>query len=499
MHAIRSTAVRRVLRLAPHALMGCCCAGLALAALRPAPAWLPVLAAPAALTAAARPGPAALAGLACLVLTGGWLWGTGRMQQTAPRPVDARGTLEATGIVDAVPRRRPAGGWRVIVRVTGVRVARDPGVAGTRLVVWLRGSAPRTGDVVLVRGTLRPAARDGSPGWWLRYLERQRVSASIAAGRLPVIGHRGGPAGLRDRAAATLRGRIGERLDGTSGALVEGMALGGTEGLDPETEAQVRDAGLAHLLAVSGQNVAVVGLALTSVLSALRVPRRAALPAVALLVVAYCLVCEPGASVARAGVVALAALLAEGLSRDRDRWYLLLLALTGLLAWQPRSVWDPGLQLSFAAVAGILALGPPLRAWWGRWLPGWAAELAAVALAAGLATAPVLVADFGRVSVAGLATNLVAVPLASAVLLTALAGAVAAPVLGPLGPPLIHIAGLGAGAILGIAAVAADLPGATVALPAWTAPLAALPAAAVLGLSAGRGRRLVRRIRGTPA
>ena len=108
-----------------------------------------------------------------------------------------------------------------------------------------------------------------------------------------------------------------------------------------------------------------------------------------------------------------------------------------------------------------------------------------------------LVADFGRVSLAGLATNLVAVPLASAVLVTALAGAVAAPVLGPLAPPLIHLAGLGAGAILEIAAVSSAVPGATVALPAWTAPLAALPAAAIAGLSAGRWRRLAGWMRGT--
>lgn len=480
----------------PHVPVAGCCSGLAAAALHPAPGWL-LLAAPLiGLAAATRPGWLALLGLTGAVFAGGWVWGTGRMHQTAAQPLRATGILEAVAVVDAVPRRRPAGGWRVMVRVSSARRAQDTRITGARLVVWVRGAAPRTGDVVLVRGTLRPAAHDGSPGWWLRYLQRQGVSASVATGRLPVLGRRGGVPGLRDRASAALRARIGERLDGDRGALVQGMALGGSDGLDPGTEDRVRDAGLAHLLAVSGQNVAVVALAVTALLSLLRVPRRAALAAVAVMVVAYCLVCEPGASVARAGVVAVAALLAAGLSRDRDRWYLMLLALAGLLAWQPRSVWDPGLQLSFAAVAGILALGPHLRGWWARWLPRWAAELAAVALAASLATAPVLVADFGRVSLAGLVTNLVAVPLASGVLLTALAGAVVAPLLGPLAAPLIHLAGLGAGAILGIAGVAAAVPGATVALPAWTAPLAAAPGALVLALSGGRARRLARRIGG---
>jgi competence protein ComEC len=344
-----------------------------------------------------------------------------------------------------------------------------------------------------LEGTLAAAARPDAPAWWRRYLERQGISGSVGVAGLPVLGRRGGVDGLRDRSAAWLRGQMGDRLEGERGALVQGMALGGTQGLEPETEEQVRDAGLAHLLAVSGQNVAVVALVVSALLGALGLARRRALSLVALMVVAYCLVCEPGASVARAGVVAVAAILAEGLSRSRDRWYLLLLALAALLAWQPRSIWDPGLQLSFSAVAGILAIGPPLRRAAEGVLPRWAAELAAMAGAAGLATAPVLVADFGRLSLAGFVTNLVAVPLASGVLITALAGAVTSALPGPLGTASMGVAGLGAEAILGIARAASAVPGAAVTLPLWCAPLAAVPAVAVWIAAEGRWRRLVPR------
>lgn len=480
-----------LLRGMPHFMLVCLCAGLVLGVIVPAPWWGPVLVPVWAVAAIGRPRGAVLVGLAGLLVAGGWMWATGRAAQTSPAVITAAGDIRALAVVDASPRRRPTGGWRVTVRVAELRSGGDPGVRGARLLVWLRGTPPRVGEVVLLRGALRPAARDDAPGWWLRYLERQRISGAVATGRLPVLGRRGGPAGARDRASEALRARIGDRLDGPRGALVQGMALGGSDGLDPETEEQVRDAGLAHLLAVSGQNVAVVGLVIAAILRAAGAPRPAALAVVAPMVVLYCLLCEPGASVARAGVVAVAAILAEGLARARDRWYLLLLALTGLLAWQPRSDWDPGLQLSFAAVVGILAIGPPLRRALAGVLPGWMAELAGVAGAAGLATAPVLVADFGRVSIAGFATNLVAVPLASAVLVTGLAGAVSAPLPGPVADIVIHLAGLGADAILLIARTAAGVPGASVALPSWCAPLAAAPALAVWLLDGGRYRCLV--------
>ena len=150
--------------------------------------------------------------------------------------------------------------------------------------------------------------------------------------------------------------------------------------------------------------------------------RRAAVAGAAAVMAAYCLACEGGASVGRAGIVGGLGLVAELRSSPRERWYLLLAGLAVLLAHQPRAIGDPGLQLSFAAVAGLFTMAPPLAAWLRGWLPGRVADLAAMAGAAGLATAPVLAWQFGRLSLAGLALNVVAVPLAAPVVVLALAG-----------------------------------------------------------------------------
>ena len=104
----------------------------------------------------------------------------------------------------------------------------------------------------------------------------------------------------------------------------------------------------------------VVAIAALALLRALGLRRRAAVAGAAAVMAAYCLACEGGASVARAGVVGGLGLAAELRSAPRERWYLLLAGLALLLAHQPRAIGDPGLQLSFAAVVGLFAIAPPL-------------------------------------------------------------------------------------------------------------------------------------------
>ncbi len=293
-------------------------------------------------------------------------------------------------------------------------------------------------------------------------------------------GRRGGLAGLRDRWREWAGARAGAGLAGDRAALVRGMALGGGEGLSQGAGDAFRDAGLWHLLAVSGQNVAVVAIAVLAGLRALGLGRRGAVAGAALVMCAYCLACDGGASVARAGIVGALGLLAELRSAPRERWYLLLVGLAALLAHQPRAVWDPGLQLSFAAVVGLFTLAPPLAGWLRGWLPGRVADLAALAAAAGLATAPVVVGVFGRLSLAGLVLNVVAVPLAAPIVVLALAGIAAGALLPAAGVALAWIAGLGAQALLWGARLAAAVPGAAVDVPTGAAPLVAPVALAPL-------------------
>jgi competence protein ComEC len=185
------------------------------------------------------------------------------------------------------------------------------------------------------------------------------------------------------------------------------------------------------------------------------------------------------------------------LSRPASRSYALLLAAAATLALNPRVSADPGWQLSFAAVAGILALGRPLAAMLtraGEDLLGESsgptgrtslagagpaargaaralAEAIAITVAATLATAPLVSFHFGAVPVAGLIANLLALPAVAPAMWLGMVkvalGLVAALVpaadglAGLLGPltrqPLVYLEHL--------AERCADLPGGRLALP----------------------------------
>ena len=156
---------------------------------------------------------------------------------------------------------------------------------------------------------------------------------------------------------------------GDRAAVARGMVLGQDETIDPLVVDDFRRSGLGHLLAVSGQNVVLLCALAMPLLT--RTGLRARVAALILLVAAYVLVAGAGPSLQRAAAMAIAGLAALAVGRVRTRWYALLLAAAVTLAYDPRAAAEPGWQLSFAAVGGILLLAPPLRRRLGGPLARW--------------------------------------------------------------------------------------------------------------------------------
>jgi competence protein ComEC len=166
---------------------------------------------------------------------------------------------------------------------------------------------------------------------------------------------------------------------------------------------------------------------------ALGLPLRARLAAALVLVAVYVPLAGGGPSIQRAGVMGAAGLVAALAGRPASRWYALGLAAAATLALNPRASGEPGWQLSFAAVVGLLALVPRWRERLrGARLPGPLADAAAVTAAATLATAPLMALHFEQVSLASLPANLVAAPAVAPVMwlgMASIALAQAAPAL----------------------------------------------------------------------
>jgi competence protein ComEC len=403
-----------------------------------------------------------------------------------------------------------------------------------------------------------PAPSRDPPFDYAAYLRRRGVAGELLLERARATGRRrGGLAGVLDRMRERAERGATAGMGRDEAALLRGMVLGQDEHIDEATREDWRDAGLAHLLAVSGQNVMLLAALALPLLMLAGVGLRTRLAALALLIAVYVPLAGAGPSLQRAGVMGLAGLAAMAASRPASRWYALLLAAAATLAWNPRAWGDPGWQLSFAAVAGILTLGVPLQrglrraltefdvgrvdavgqgAPWPREGAPWLRERAprvrqraarlrrallhaladgvAITLAATLATAPLLAHHFGSVPLAGLPANLLALPAVAPAMWLGMLKAALGQLSTPSTPAPVGDHAAAAAAALGAAASLpvrylttlgerfADMPGGQLELPlrSATAVLGAYAALALAGLGAHRAcARIAPRLTGWAA
>jgi competence protein ComEC len=241
---------------------------------------------------------------------------------------------------------------------------------------------------------------------------------------------------IRERAS----GALGEGMPPREAALARGFVLGQDDAIDPVTEEDFRRAGLAHLLAVSGQNVALLALLAMPLLAAFGLSLRVRLVWVLGLIAAYVPLAGAGPSIQRAGVMGALSLLALLAGRRASRWYGLAVAAIVTLAIDPAIAADVGWQLSFAALVGILLLAAPLRSAAAPWVGGGAAARVlldgmAMTVAATVATAPLIAFHFGELSTTTLVANLLALPAVAPAMWLGMLAAAAAQVPGlPVAP-----------------------------------------------------------------
>jgi competence protein ComEC len=272
----------------------------------------------------------------------------------------------------------------------------------------------------------------------------------------------------------------------------------GEEAYIPKAQVDdLRTAGLAHIISISGVHMAIVGgftfAALRLLIAcwpwlALRIDGKKLAAACALTaVLAYLVLSGAPPPAVRAAVTAAIAFCAVLVDRQAISLHALAIAALVVMLLQPEAVIQPGFQMSFAATAALVALAGvwprPVREidvpWPIRWAQGartWFVAGAAISLVAGLATAPFAMQHFNRISTWGLASNLLAEPISTFLLMPGLAlGAVLTPF--GLGSAPLHVAGFAIALMNRIAHAVAQAPHAQVVVasgPAWTLPAAFL-------------------------
>jgi competence protein ComEC len=265
---------------------------------------------------------------------------------------------------------------------------------------------------------------------------------------------------------------LGYGLRPREAAVVRGMVLGDRSLMPEELEKSFQRSGITHVLAISGQHVVILAAVIYFAIRIFAIPPTIRAGLTMGLIWLYILIAGAPPSAIRAGVVATFVLAAPLLGRQVSALHFMTTMLALVLAYNPQLIYSTGFQLSVAAVFGILLLTRPLKSLVERTslksLPGQLSNLISVSLAAQIATSPIVAATFEQVSIVGVFTNLVAVPLSGPILILGLLGSLAGNIYPLIAYPLNACNGFLVTILIQSAQGASSLPFASITTPGVT-------------------------------
>jgi competence protein ComEC len=215
---------------------------------------------------------------------------------------------------------------------------------------------------------------------------------------------------------------IDSTVRGEEGELLKGILIGERGGIPYSTRLAFTNSGIAHILAVSGSNVVVVFAFFAMMFALLRVPRHINIILTALGLLFYMLLTGSQPPIVRATIMALVMMGGKLLGEKSNALNSLGVAALIIFFYDARQLFDVGFQLSFLAVFSLAYFFPIAKSWLPRFeqpkmhhklfLGGM--ELVLVTFVATIGTLPLIAISFGRISIIGLLSNVIVVPLVGA-------------------------------------------------------------------------------------
>ena len=287
------------------------------------------------------------------------------------------------------------------------------------------------GDVIRLRGHLKtpPTNEDFS---YQDYLARQGILAYMPDAEATLLPFIGGDPVLRrvyafkDRAVAQVYRIFPE----PEASLLSGILLGDDNGMPADIQQAYKNTGTAHIIAISGFNIAIIAGLFVALFSRLMGRRKGAVAAIIGIII-YTVLVGASASVVRAAIMGGLAIFARQVGRRQNGLNTLSFTAAVMAVVNPHTLWDVGFQLSFAATLGLILYAQPLQDWFtgllARRLPGETAakitgpvgEYVLFTLAAQLTTLPIMAYQFGRISLIAVLASPFVLPVQPAVMVLA--------------------------------------------------------------------------------
>lgn len=415
-------------------------------------------------------------GLCCMALAGIRLaWAEVAVTPQSVWLLNERGDIVVEGVVIDDPRRT-TDGQRMTLQAARAQVqGRWQDAEGLVLATLPPYPEWHYGDRLRLHGMLstpREAERAGQFDY-RQYLARKHIFSIMKPQSVQgVAGSALAPwrflLDLRDRARRVILRELPE----PQASLAVGILLGLQSTIPDTVSADFSATGTSHILVISGWNISIIAAALYNLAAALKFSKRRAFWPILVTIWLYTLFVGATPTVIRAAVMGTIVVVGQRLERPAHAWTTLFAACWAMTLWDPQTLWDLGFQLSALATASLFAFGKgteallmrtPLRVGW----LGWAREALTATLAAQVLALPLILYQFGNLSVIAPLANVVLLPVVPYAMLFGAVAMVAGMIYLPLGQALALLAYLFLAWLTEGAHWFARVPGAAVQLPSF--------------------------------
>ncbi len=275
---------------------------------------------------------------------------------------------EFSGVVVSYPEHR-TNFSKFTLRIRSVTVNEKHYKASGKVLIYIVPSSKlEIGDQIAIKG-IPELVPESAANFFIHnygnYLRNKGISGSLRTYRKNVNFVKSDFKYILLKKLARLREIISIKikgiLPGNNGALLEGIIFGRSSSLPRNIKDKFSNAGVYHILAVSGLHVGIVAAILYWILKRLKLSRVQIAILIAIGLCIYCLFVGLRDSVVRASIMAVFILFAPLIYKRMNPFNALGAAALLILCFAPKQIFQLGFQLSFAAVIGILYFLPRIK------------------------------------------------------------------------------------------------------------------------------------------
>ncbi len=284
-----------------------------------------------------------------------------------------------------------------------------------------------------------------------RYLAKQDIWSVCLNPRIESLGRNNG--NFLFKAMFWVKSRIQNQMarlwPEPTNSLMAGVLYGSRSGLPKDLVDNFTRTGVSHIIAVSGYNVSIIVVMLNVVLIYIGLSRKQSFWFLIFLILAFVFFSGATASVVRAGIMAAIVLFAQRMGRLSSAGRTLVYAAVVMLLFNPYVlIWDAGFQLSFLSTLGLVYLSPILESFVLKKIkisPQLAPllEILITTISAIIATMPLILFQFGRLSLVAPLVNVLILWLVPWLMLLGFVALIFSWLFFPLGQTLAWVVGLG--------------------------------------------------------